>query len=112
MKQQIRDAGDVRIISLSGKITIGAGDVMLRELINESLESGHTKLLLDLGNITTIDSSGIGEMVASYTSAKNRGAELKLVNLSKKINDILQVTQLITVFDVFNNEAEAVESFG
>lgn len=112
MKQQIRDAGDVRIISLSGKITIGAGDVMLRELINESLENGNSKILLDLGGITAIDSSGIGEMVASYTSAKNRGAQLKLVNLSKKINDILQVTQLITVFDVFDNDEEAIRSFG
>lgn len=111
MKQQIRDTDGVRIISLSGKITIGAGDVMLRELINESLEAGHGKILLDLGGITAIDSSGIGEMVASYTSARNRGAQLKLVNLSKKINDILQVTQLITVFDVFADEDEAVQSF-
>ena len=84
---------------------------MLRELIGESLEAGHLKLLLDLGGITAIDSSGIGEMVACYTSAKNRNAQLKLVNLSRKINDILQVTQLITVFDVFENEEEAVASF-
>jgi len=111
MKQRIRDTGEVRIISLSGKITIGSGDVMLRELINESLEEGHTKILLDLGGVSAIDSSGIGEMVASYTSAKNRGAQLKLVNLSKKINDILQVTQLITVFDVFGSEEEAIKGF-
>ncbi|MCK5377801.1 MAG: STAS domain-containing protein [Acidobacteria bacterium] len=111
MKQQIRDADDVRIISLSGKITIGAGDVMLREVITESLEAGHTKILLDLAGITAIDSSGIGEMVASYTSAKNRGAQLTLVNLSKKINDILQVTQLITVFDVYSDMDEAIQSF-
>ena len=111
MKQKIRDAGDVRIISLSGKITIGAGDVMLREVITESLEAGHTKILLDLAGITAIDSSGIGEMVASYTSAKNRGAQLTLVNLSKKINDILQVTQLITVFDVYSDMDEAIQSF-
>lgn len=112
MKQLIRDTGGVRIISLSGKITIGSGDVMLRELINQSLESGHDKILLELGGVSAIDSSGIGEMVASYTSAKNRGAQLKLVNLSNKINDILQVTQLITVFDVFDTEEEAVQSFG
>lgn len=111
MKSSVRDVGEVRVISLSGKITIGTGDVMLRELITESLEDGHTKLLLDLGGITAIDSSGIGEMVACYTSAKNRNAQLKLVNLSRKINDILQVTQLITVFDVFDNEEEAVASF-
>lgn len=111
MKQLIRDNGDVRIISLSGKITIGSGDVAMREVITENLEQGHTKILLDLAGITAIDSSGIGEMVASYTSAKNRGAQLKLLNLSKKISDILQVTQLITVFDVFDDEEEAVASF-
>ncbi len=111
MKHQIRDVGDVRVISLSGKITIGSGDVMLRELITKSLDEGKDKVLLDLAGVSAIDSSGIGEMVASYTSAKNRGAELKLVNLSKKINDILQVTQLITVFDVFDNEEEAISNF-
>lgn len=111
MKSQIRDVDDIRVISLSGKITIGTGDVMLRQLINESLEAGHSKLLLDLAGISAIDSSGIGEMVACYTSAKNRDAQLKLVNLSPKINDILQVTQLITVFDVFDNEEEAIEAF-
>jgi anti-sigma B factor antagonist len=111
MKSSIRDVGDVRVISLSGKITIGSGDVMLRELITESLEAGHLKILLDLGGITAIDSSGIGEMVACYTSAKNRNAQLRLVNLSRKINDILQVTQLITVFDVFDDEEEALASF-
>jgi anti-sigma B factor antagonist len=111
MKQQIRDIGDVRIISLSGKITIGSGDVMMRELINEGLDAGYTKILLELGGVSAIDSSGIGEMVASYTSAKNRGAQLKLVNLSRKINDILQVTQLITVFDVYSDQDEAIKAF-
>jgi anti-sigma B factor antagonist len=107
----MRDVGEIRVISLSGKITIGSGDVMLRELITKSLDEGKDKVLLDLAGVSAIDSSGIGEMVASYTSAKNRGAELKLVNLSKKINDILQVTQLITVFDVFDNEEEAIANF-
>ena len=111
MKSQIRDVGDVRVISLTGKITIGSGDVMLRQLINENLEQNHKKLLLDLRGVNSMDSSGIGEMVASYTSAKNRDAQLKLMNLSPKINDILQVTQLITVFDVFDNEEEAIAAF-
>ena len=111
MKSTIRDQGDVRIIALGGKITIGSGDVKIRELINEALDAGFTKILLHLGDVTAIDSSGVGEMVACYTSAKNRDAQLKLLNLSKKINDILQVTQLITVFDVFGDEAEAIESF-
>ena len=111
MKHQTRDAGDVRVISLSGKITIGSGDVMLRDLITKSLDEGKKKILLDLGGVSAIDSSGIGEMVAAYTSVTNRGAQLKLVNLSRKINDILQVTQLITVFDVFDDEDEAIGSF-
>lgn len=111
MKTQIRDTGEIRVISLAGKITIGSGDVQLREMINESLEQGHTKLILDLGDVSAMDSSGIGEMVASYTSAKKRGAELKLAKLSPKITDILQVTQLITVFETFDSLPEAVESF-
>lgn len=111
MKSSVRDQGDVRIIALSGKITIGSGDVRIRELINEAIDAGFTKILLHLGEVSAIDSSGVGEMVACYTSAKNRDAQLKLLNLSKKINDILQVTQLITVFDVHTDEAEAIASF-
>lgn len=111
MKSQIRDAGEVRIISLSGKITIGSGDIQLRDLIHESLEQGHHKLVLDLGGVSALDSSGIGEMVASYTSARKRGAALKLAKLSPKITDILQMTQLITVFETFDSLDEAMESF-
>jgi anti-sigma B factor antagonist len=112
MKSQIRDRGDVRIVELSGKITIGSGDVKIRELIDESLAAGKKHLVLDLAGVTTIDSSGIGEMVACYTTVTKKGGHLKLLRLSPKINDILQVTQLITVFEVFDNEAEAVSSFG
>jgi anti-sigma B factor antagonist len=111
MKSQIRDQGDIRIIELSGKITIGSGDVKLRELINAALEGGTSKILLNLGGVTAIDSSGIGEMVACYTTVTNRDGQLKLMKLSPKINDILQVTQLITVFDVFDNEDEAIANF-
>jgi len=111
MKSQIRDAGEVRIISLAGKITIGSGDIQLRDLINDSLEQGHNKLVLDLGGVSAMDSSGIGEMVASYTSAKKRGADLKLAKLSPKITDILQMTQLITVFETFDSLDEALGSF-
>jgi anti-sigma B factor antagonist len=111
MKSQIRDQGDVRIIELSGKITIGSGDVKLRELINAALESGTSKILLNLAGVSAIDSSGIGEMVACYTTVTNRDGQLKLMKLSPKINDILQVTQLITVFDVFDNEPEALANF-
>jgi anti-sigma B factor antagonist len=112
MKSQIRDHGDVRIIELAGKITIGTGDVKLRELITRSLDEGKSNILLDLAAVTAIDSSGIGEMVACYTTVTKRDGQLKLLRMSPKINDILQVTQLITVFDVFDEEGEAVASFG
>jgi len=111
MKSSIRDLGDVRVIELSGKITIGAGDVKLRELITQALEIDKNDIVLDLGGVTAIDSSGIGEMVACYTSVTKRGGQLKLMHLSPKITDILQVTQLITVFDVFDDEREALGSF-
>jgi len=111
MKSEIRDRGDVRIIKLSGKITIGAGDVKIRELIDQALEDGKKHILLDLAGVSTIDSSGIGEMVACYTTVTKQGGQLKLLRLSPKINDILQVTQLITVFDVFDDEEEAVGAF-
>lgn len=111
MKYEIRDLGDVRIIGLSGKITIGGGDVKIRELVDNSLAEGKNKVIFDLGGVSAIDSSGIGEMVACYTTVAKRGGKLKLMHLSPKINDILQVTQLITVFDVFDDEQEAVGSF-
>ena len=111
MKSSIRDLGDIRIIELSGKITIGAGDVKLRELISQAVEEGKNDIVLDLGGVTAIDSSGIGEMVACYTTVTKRGGQLKLMHLSPKITDILQVTQLITVFDVFDDEREALGSF-
>ena len=111
MKSEIRDVNDVRIMELSGKITIGSGDVKIRELVESALEDGKNKILFDLAGVTAIDSSGIGEMVACYTTVTKRGGHLKLMHLSPKINDILQVTQLITVFDVFDDEREALGSF-
>ncbi len=111
MKSAIREVQDVRVLDLEGKITIGSGDVQLRQLVEESLQSGRTKILLNLKGVTHIDSSGIGEMVGCYTTVARRGGAMKLLNLPPKINDLLQVTQLITVFDVFDNEGEAVASF-
>ncbi len=111
MKSEIRDHGDVRVISLSGKITIGSGDVKIRELINSALDDGKKLILLDLAGVTSIDSSGIGELVACYTTVTKQDGQLKLLRLSPKINDIMQVTQLITVFDVFDDEREALASF-
>ncbi|MFJ5734778.1 STAS domain-containing protein [Streptomyces microflavus] len=106
-----RTVGDVSIVAVTGKITIGVGDVVLRGAVQDELNDGSTKILLDLKNVTTIDSSGIGELVSAYTTATNRGAKLKLVNLPPKIHDILAITQLITVFDVYDTEDEAVKSF-
>ena len=111
MKSNARDMGDLRILELGGKITIGTGDVKIRELIAQALEDGKQNILFDLGGVTAIDSSGIGEMVACYTTVTKRGGQLKLMHLSPKINDILQVTQLITVFDVFDSENEALNTF-
>ena len=105
-----RDVGDVKIVELHGKITIGAGDLQMREAIHTAVNGGATKLLVDMKDVTTIDSSGVGELVGCYTTATHKGAKLKLVNLPK-ISDVLTVTQLITVFDVFTNEKDALASF-
>jgi anti-sigma B factor antagonist len=111
MKASTRSSGNVEIISLQGKITIGAGDTQLREVIANSVNAGKTNILLDLSGVTTIDSSGIGELVGSYTTVTNRGGKLKLLHLPAKLNELLHVTQLITVFEVYENEPEAVGSF-
>ena len=106
-----RDIGDVKIVELHGKITIGAGDLQMREAIHAAINGGATKLIIDMKDVTTIDSSGVGELVGCYTTATNRAARLKLLNLPPKISDVLTVTQLITVFDVFTNEKDALASF-
>ena len=107
----MRDVGDVKIVELHGKITIGSGDLQMREAIHNAVVGGATKILVDMKDVSTIDSSGIGELVGCYTTATNRGAKLKLVNLPPKISDALTVTQLITVFDVFSNEKDALASY-
>ena len=111
MKTKVRDVGAVRVLDLEGKITIGSGDVELRKSVEDAVAAGHNNILLNLQGVTHIDSSGIGEMVGVYTTMTRKGGKMKLVNLTPKINDILQVTQLITVFDVFDSESEAVSSF-
>jgi anti-sigma B factor antagonist len=111
MKIEKRNRDGVTILDLGGKITIGKGDVALREAVHQTLEGGATKVLINLREVTTIDSSGVGELVSAFTTATNRGAKLKLVNLPAKVNDILQITQLITVFEVFESEDEAIRSF-
>ena len=112
MKTVVRKIGNMMtILDLQGKITIGAGDVMLREHINNLLEQGERNILLNMAEITYMDSSGLGELISCYTSVTNRGGRLKLLNLIGKIRDLLHVTQLITIFEVYDNEAEAVASF-
>lgn len=112
MKMSHRSKDGVTILEPKGKITIGVGDIALREAVDETLKAGSTRILINLQDVTTIDSSGIGELVSAYTTVTNRGGKLKLLHLPPKVQDILQITQLVTVFDVFDDEAEAVASFG
>ncbi|HTG16601.1 MAG TPA: STAS domain-containing protein [Blastocatellia bacterium] len=106
-----RQAGDVTILDLSGKITIGEGSVQLREAVRRMLDEGRKKILLNLGDVSYVDSSGIGELVSSYTTTGNNGGQLKLLNQTKKIHDLLTITKLVTVFETHDNEATAVASF-
>lgn len=112
MKISARHREGITVLDPKGKITIGVGDVALREAVQEALDAGAKKILINLSNVSTVDSSGIGEMVSAYTTVTNRGGQLKLVGLPPKVQDILQITQLITVFDVFDTEDEAIDSFG
>ena len=111
MKIGTREREGVTILDPKGKITIGSGDVALRDSVRGALDSGAMKILINLENVSTIDSSGIGELVAAFTTVSNRGGDLKLSNLSPKVTDILQITQLITVFQVEDSEEAALSSF-
>ena len=111
MKINVRQRDGVTILEPKGKITIGVGDVALREAVHRELEAGHRSILIDMSGVTTIDSSGIGELVSTYTSVNNRGGKLKLLRLPDKVSDILQITQLISVFDTYDDEDEAVRSY-
>jgi anti-sigma B factor antagonist len=101
----------ITILYPKGKITIGAGDVALREAVHNALDAGASKILINLKGVTTADSSGIGEMVSAFTTVTNRKGKLKLCELPAKVSDVLQITQLITIFDIFDSEDEAVGSF-
>lgn len=111
MNVSSRQRDGVTILGPKGKITIGVGDVALRNAVHEVIAGGSKQILIDLSGVTTMDSSGIGELVSTYTTVTNRGGKLKLLHLPPKIQDIMQVTQLITVFEVFDDEDEAVRSF-
>jgi anti-sigma B factor antagonist len=106
-----RQAGDVTVLDMSGKITIGEGSVALRSAIRRLLEEGKKRILLNLAGISYVDSSGIGELVSSYTAINKEGGQLKLLNLTQKIQDLLTITKLLTVFDVYDSEADALNSF-
>ncbi len=111
MKTTIRTMGDVAILDLKGKITIGEGDVMLRENIENLLKEGKRNIILNLAKVSYMDSSGVGELVGTFTTVNNRGGKMKLLNLTDKIQDLLQITQLLTVFECFSDEDEAVGSY-
>jgi len=111
MKATSRRVDGVTILDLSGRITLGEGSVVLRDQIRDLLGKSEKKILLNLGDVTYIDSSGIGELVSAFTTVRNQGGELKLLNLTKKVHDLLQITKLYTVFDVKDDEASAVKAF-
>jgi anti-sigma B factor antagonist len=111
MKIKTRHVDGITILDLSGRITLGEGSVTIRDEVRKVLATGSNKILLNLGEITYIDSSGIGELVSAFTTVKNGGGELKLLNLTKKVHDLLQITKLYTVFDVKDDEASAIAAF-
>ena len=111
MKVNARQVDGVTVLDLSGRITLGEGSVVLRDAVRDLLSKGNKKILANLAEVNYIDSSGIGELVSAYTTVKNQGGELKLLNLTKKVHDLLQITKLYTVFDVKDNEAAAIKSF-
>ena len=106
-----RTVNDVTVLDLKGKMTLGEGDEMLKDKINSLLASGKKKLLLNLEGVPYIDSAGLGEVVRTYTTVSRQGGSLKLLNLTKRIEDLLSITKLLTVFDTFDSEAEAIKSY-
>lgn len=107
----VRQSGEVTILDLDGRITLGEATAMMREEIRQLVTQGNTKILLNLANVSYIDSSGLGDLVGSFATVTNKGGRLKLLNLQKKVHDLLQITKLLTVFEVFTNEAAALRSF-
>ena len=106
-----REVNGVTVLDLSGRITLGEGSVQLRDAIRGLISKGQKNILLNLADVNYIDSSGLGELVSAFTTAKNQQAEVKLLKLTKKVHDLLQLTKLYTVFDIKDDEAEAIASF-
>jgi anti-sigma B factor antagonist len=111
MKANNRQVDGITIVDMSGRITLGEGSVILRDSIRDLIGKGQKKILLNLGDVTYIDSSGIGELVSAFTAVRREGGELKLLNLTKKVHDLLQITKLYTVFDIKDDEATAIKAF-
>jgi anti-sigma B factor antagonist len=111
VKLTTRQVGDVTVIDAAGRITLGEGASAFRDMIRDLAAKGDRKLLLNLSEVSYIDSSGIGELVSGFTTVTNHGGSLKLVGLSKRVKDLLQITKLYTVFEVFDDEADAIRSF-
>ena len=111
VKMTTRQVGDVTVIDATGRITLGEGASTFRDTIRDLASKGGKKLLVNLSDVSYIDSSGIGEMVSGFTTVTNHGGQLKLLGLSKRVKDLLQITKLYTVFEVFDDEASAVRSF-
>lgn len=111
VKLNTRQVGDVTVIDAAGRITLGEGTSALRDLIRGTVDGGHKKVLMNLGEVNYIDSSGIGELVSAFTTVTNAGGSLKLLNLSKRVQDLLQITKLYTVFECHDDEAGAIRSF-
>ncbi len=111
MKIETRTAGDVKILDCSGRITLGEGTMVVRNTVRDLLNSDHMKIVLNLGDVNYIDSSGIGELVSTYTTVTSKGGQLKLLNLTKKIQELLAITKLLTVFQVYDDEQSALASF-
>jgi anti-sigma B factor antagonist len=111
VKLTTRQVGDVTVIDVAGRITLGEGSSVLRDAMRDLVGKSQKKILLNLGEVSYIDSSGIGELVSGFTTVTNSGGALKLLNLNKRVKDLLQITKLYTVFDVHEDEASAIRSF-
>ncbi len=111
MTTSTRQVGGVTVVDISGRIVLGEESAALRSLVSELLSKGHKKILFNLGDVDYIDSSGLGHLVSAFTSVQKQGGELKLLKLTKKVEDVMQITRLYTVFDIMDDEAAAVRSF-
>jgi anti-sigma B factor antagonist len=112
MTASTRQVGGVTIVDISGRIVLGEESAALRDLVCDLLSKGHKKILFNLGDVNYIDSSGLGHLVSAFTSVRKQEGELKLLNLTNKVHDVMQITRLYTVFDIMDDEAVAVKSFG